>query len=86
MRLSDNKFSNGGSSPHFTLSGKTWSSIGQLKNHLRLIRYTPEVYDNCRIVELSMTENDHEPFSLCEWVEQAKEDKVLAKLSGKVWT
>ena len=35
-RRIDGKYSNGGSYPHFTKNGKTWSSVKHLNSHLRL--------------------------------------------------
>lgn len=36
-RLSDGKYSTGGSRPSFTTNGKAWTNIGHLKNHLNLV-------------------------------------------------
>ena len=68
-RKSDGLFSTGGTTPKFTKNGKTWSSIGALKNHLNLMngkrwdsywkQYLPinkTYYDDCEVVELNITE------------------------------
>jgi len=54
-RKKDGLFSAGGSNPRFNKSGKAWTTIGKLKNHLRLFEYysgysPPWPYDDCEIV------------------------------------
>lgn len=85
-RISDGKFSNGGSSPSFTKSGKLWLSENSLKSHLRMIKFTPEVYDGCKIRAYEMVATDEEPFNLFNIIESYKSDKIVAKLSDKkIW-
>ena len=60
-RKSDGLYSTGGSCPRFTKKGKTWSSIGNLKNHLNMVgnsyhnpisnqtNWRASGYDNCEI-------------------------------------
>ena len=36
-RRSDGKYSSGGSCPKFTKTGKAWTNMGHLKNHLNLV-------------------------------------------------
>ena len=47
------KYSTGGARPTFSSQGRTWSSIGYLKKHYRLVRKENKninVYANCEIV------------------------------------
>lgn len=85
QRVCDGKFSNGGSTPSFTKAGKTWASEGQLRSHLRMLKYTPERYDGCIVKQFKLVESDEEPFDLNALITQMKEDKVAAKLAGNTY-
>ena len=39
IRNSSGMYSTGGDSPRFTRDGKTWSTLGRLKAHLKFVRY-----------------------------------------------
>lgn len=57
-RKSDGLYSTGGANPNFTKKGKSWAGIGQLKNHLNVIReysYSSKVYTDCEIVAYEET-------------------------------
>ncbi len=67
----DGLFSNGGTEPDFNKQGKTWSTLGQLKNHLKLFyRYSwsdkketwdIDHYKDCSIIEYKMVLDAYEP-------------------------
>lgn len=46
-------YSTGGSRPSWTKSGKTWTGIGHLRNHLGLV--DPKIYAGCALVTLEVT-------------------------------
>lgn len=52
IRNLDGNFSKGGHTPHFTKKGKTWSSLGYVKSHLRQssIDKLKHIYLGCTIV------------------------------------
>ena len=60
-RKSDGLFSNGGVSPSFTKSGKTWTNRGGLTQHLTIVDNRSgygkqgRVYDGCEVVEVEVT-------------------------------
>jgi hypothetical protein len=49
---SDGLYSSGGQYPNFTTKGKLWNGIGNLKNHLRLVKKGR--YDDCEIVVIKI--------------------------------
>lgn len=73
-RLSDGKFSLGGSWPKFGKFGKTWAGIQALKRHFALVeekvydykkkdyvnRNVEEVYGGCVILEFEVSDNPKE--------------------------
>lgn len=46
------RYSNGGTSPHFTRTGKTWRNLGALKQHLRLAGKCV-AYRECELVVIT---------------------------------
>lgn len=58
-----NEYSNGGSYPSFTSRGKMWKGLGQLRNHLAMLKpYGSDkvgkfhLYEDCEIVEYELVE------------------------------
>jgi len=56
-RISDGLFSMGGMYPYFSKVGKTWNTIGHLRNHLsglgnQIMRH----YDGCEVWEIEVSE------------------------------
>lgn len=87
VRLSDGKFSNGGSRPSFSKAGKSWADVGHLKNHLNLFKYGNwDVYKGCKLVSYEMVPNDDESIKLDEYFDELKTEATVAKLKGlKYW-
>lgn len=83
VRLSDGKFSNGGSRPSFTKAGKSWADVGHLKNHLNLFKYDNwDVYKGCELVSYEMVANEAESLNLDDYFTNFKEEAMVAKLKG----
>lgn len=56
-RKSDGLFSSGGSAPHFTNKGKTWSQKGHVTSHINMLgKYVSGYYSDCEIVEYELNE------------------------------
>ena len=72
------KFSTGGISPSFTNKGKSWSSIGPLKTHLRQIS-SRNYFNDCEVVEYQMVENATTPLNQF----YSKEQQKLVSLKKK---
>jgi hypothetical protein len=51
-RMKDDLFSTGGCNPRFSKSGKTWTQIGHLKNHLNLFNSDEieKFYGDCILI------------------------------------
>lgn len=49
------RYSSGGMDPRWTTKGKTWSSVGYLKSHLKLHSRNPDV-DNWEVIRIEMVE------------------------------
>lgn len=59
IKNKDGLFSTGGKSPKFKKKGKSWSSLGHLKNHLTLVNEYPNfhnIYKDCVVVTYELTE------------------------------
>jgi hypothetical protein len=56
----DGLFSTGGKFPKFKKKGKSWSSLGHLKNHINLVNeynyYNKDIYKDCVVVTYEVTE------------------------------
>lgn len=84
-RKSDGLFSTGGTTPRFTSKGKTWSGMGQIKNHLNqfvthdytnkklLARYYP--YEGCELVEFVISEEERKIDDLKKIVNESLDRK-----------
>lgn len=53
IQRKDGQFSKGSYRPTFNSTGKTWSTVSQLKQHLRAVSIltTLKVYQECTVVE-----------------------------------
>lgn len=64
-RKSDGLFSSGGGHPKFKKTGKIWTRVSDLKNHLNLVNIKD--YQNCEIVLFELNEkNSYKVYSLNE--------------------
>lgn len=86
MRISDGKFSVGGSRPTFAKEGRTWTSEKNLKSHLRLFRRGNwDAYKDCKLMAFEVKESADESFMLEEIFENYKTDATAAKLRGDTY-
>lgn len=51
-RIKDGLFSKGGKTPTFSKKGKTWSSLGHLKNHM--VGKSNQKYSGCEVVKYEL--------------------------------
>jgi hypothetical protein len=65
-RRRDGLFSTGGHYPRWTKTGKSWTKIGYLRRHIAEVSATRSqmIYDECDVIEYTMTENDDWPMSV----------------------
>lgn len=77
-------FSTGGMCPKFSAKGKTWNTIGALKNHLNVVREARNlrVYDGCHVVVVELTANSTVYCSVPELIDQ--QNKVKREKEQKV--
>lgn len=86
MRVSDGKFSVGGSWPTFTNEGKTWHGEKAIKAHLRLFRTGGwHIYKDCKLMAYEVTEAQDESFMLEEIFDGYKNDATAAMLRGDTY-
>jgi len=52
-------YSNGGSKPTFSKTGKSWTSIGHLQNHITKIKKSRKSYTSCEAVRFKLIEDDY---------------------------
>lgn len=75
----DGQFSKGGSWPRFGITGKTWTSIGHLKTHLRGIARI-EKYADCTILCFDIVETLVEKTAVSDMIAaQARNDRAKAE-------
>ncbi len=48
-------FSSGGAKPTFSKTGKSWTSIGHLRNHITRVKNRRKDYNGCEVVRFELT-------------------------------
>lgn len=82
-RISDGLYSTGGDTPKFTNKGKSWGSLGPLRNHLAMFKplgYMPFPYDGCVIDEFEwkvVDQYDRE-------IEESPKDYMIRRKKEKI--
>lgn len=82
LRKSDGLYSTGGYGPRFTKTGKTWSNLGGLSNHLNLVYHNTAyngrplntIYDDCVVMtyKVVLDTQDCSP----DYIENAKNKAI----------
>lgn len=76
-RKKDGLFSTGGTSPHFTKSGKIWSARNHVTSHLQVVWKKSTYYKDCEVVRIQIQETEVEATDVFEW--QPSEATLRAK-------
>jgi len=88
IKRSDGLFSTGGMTPHFDKDGKSWTTLGSLKNHLNLVMDThkysklADFYRNCELITIEMTPSIINTASLDTVL--LEQEKLRAKKTARI--
>lgn len=84
IRNKEGLYSAGGRTPRFTKTGKTWSHIGYLKNHLGGRSELPKQYIGCEIVELEYRPVEGQKILLEPLFEDIAKQRKIKKLEASI--
>lgn len=74
----DGLYSCGGMDPSFSKKGKTWNSVGSLKNHLNIVSDT-SVYADCDVIEIEVRHTEAVSTPAAQWVAEMQARKAAEK-------
>ena len=70
-RKSDGLFSSGGTGPRFSATGKVWTTLGALKNHLNLLEKNgARHYQDCEIIPIKVVYRATTALPISDFIEE----------------